>query len=364
MLILSKTLQRTYKIYAVEIEPGAVPVDSVRIEGMTDDGVVGLFVRLHTVALHQTLGRIHLYEAVRIDHLAVAVPIEGVCEGMLSLDEVLDVDVAVCKPLLLALNCVVTGAVGVDLGLEKTVGRITEHLESAAVYLVSVLLAVIRVVVAFHPAGTHIVGEVGPLEAAGHHPVHCLHGSLRKIDGRNINIGVLARNKNTDEDEYEKCPFQPLFESTDCRGLAKGTATYGVGIAVLNVIHKGVGLLREVSAILRCLLVGVFGKAGICSLGLVHIVDCNPVFGTALKFVAAAVYAGPDSTDEQVALAGKLRIEIHCLLGCTYGLGVLLQFLEVERPELEAVVGGLVHIVTATLDGINQGSCSLVVLVA
>ena len=75
MLFCLKTLQRTHKIYAVEIEPGAVAVYSVRIEGVADDGVVGLFVRFHTVTLHQPLGRIHLDEAVGIDHLAVAVPV-------------------------------------------------------------------------------------------------------------------------------------------------------------------------------------------------------------------------------------------------------------------------------------------------
>ena len=172
---------------------------------MTDDGIVGLFVGLHAVALHQPLGRIHLYETVCIYHLPVAVPVECVGEGMFSLDEILDVNVAIGKPLLLPGNGIVAGSVGIDLCLEQTVGRVAEHLKAAAIYLIGMLHpGRVFVVIAVHTASTHIICEVGPLEAARNHTFHRLHRSHAEVDGRNISIGAFARSKGTDDDKYEK----------------------------------------------------------------------------------------------------------------------------------------------------------------
>ena len=252
-----KTLQRTDKIYAVEVEICAVAVDAVRIEGVTDDCVVRFFIRFHPVALHQTLWRIHLYETVCIYPFVVTVPVDGVGKGMFSLHKVLDVHVAESKPLLLPGYGVVPGSVSVDLRLEQAVDSITEHLESVAVKFVRIKRVVPAVLEALHEAGTHVVGEVAPLEATGHHPLHRLHGGDSEVDGRNINIGALARNKGTDDDGYENKSFQRLFECTDSRGLAETAAACCVGVAVLNVIHKGVCLLREIPAILCCELVSL-----------------------------------------------------------------------------------------------------------
>ena len=220
MLLLLKTLQRTDKINAVKIKPGAVAVDAVRVEGVADDGVLGFFVGLHSIALHQALGRIHLYITIGIDLFGVTVPVDSVGQGVFAFGVVLDVDIAEGKPLFLSGEGGVTGPVRIELRLEQPVGRISEHFETSAVKFVGLHIAVcVLIVEALHLCGAHIIGEVVPLIAACNHPLHRLHGDNREIDGRIINIGAFARSKGTDDKDYEGSPFQ-LFESTDCCAFA------------------------------------------------------------------------------------------------------------------------------------------------
>jgi len=250
MLLLLKTLQRTDKINAVEIEPGAVTVDAVRIEGVADDGILGFFVGFHAIALHQTLGRIHLYITIGVDLFGVTVPVESVGEGVFAFGVVLDVDVAESKPLLLPHYGVVAGSVGVDLRLEQAVGSISKHFEAAGIKFVGVLDAsCVFIIEALHESGPHVVCQVVTLETTCNHPVHRLHRNLREVDGGIINIGAFARSKGTDDKSYENNLFQ-LFEGTNRCAFTHTSARYGVAVAVLNVIHEGVSLLREVAAIL------------------------------------------------------------------------------------------------------------------
>ena len=250
MLLLLKTLQRTDKINAVEIEPGAVTVDAVRIEGVADDGILGFFVGFHAIALHQTLGRIHLNITIGVDFFGVTVPVESVGQGVFAFGVVLDVDIAESKPLLLSHYGVVAGSVGVDLRLKQAVGIISEHFESAGIKFIGVLDArCIFIVKALHASGTHVVCEVVALETARNHPFHRLHRNLREVDGGIINIGAFARSKGTDDKSYENNLFQ-LFESTNRCAFTHTSARYGITVAVLNIIHEGVSLLREVAAIL------------------------------------------------------------------------------------------------------------------
>ena len=217
MLKLLKTLQRTDKINAIKIEPGAVAVDAIRIEGVADYRIFGFFVGFHAVALHQTLGRIHLDEAVGVDFFSVAIPVDGVCKGVLAFCVVLDMYIAEGKPLLLPCDSVMTGAVGIYLRLEQTVGRIYQHFEIPAVQFVCVLFAFgILIFEALHASGAHVISEVVPLVAACDHSFHRLHRNHGEVDGRIINIGAFARGKGTDESNYyENNSFQ-LLERTNC----------------------------------------------------------------------------------------------------------------------------------------------------
>lgn len=220
MLLLLKTLQRTDKINAVKIEPGAVAVDAVRIEGMADDRVLGFFVGFHAVALHQALGRIHLDVAVGVDLFGVTVPVDSVGEGVLAFGVVLDVYVAESKPLLLPRDCVVPGSVGIYLRLKQPVFRISEHFETPAVKLVGVQgSGRVLVFEALHASGAHVIGKVVALVAARNHSLHRLHRNHGEVDGGIINIGAFARGKGTDGYYYENRLFQ-LFESADCCAFA------------------------------------------------------------------------------------------------------------------------------------------------